>query len=56
MVSRNYIPYGSLVHEDVFQETFFQLSRVDINELFLTHCDNPTRLFGLCVKICYKLD
>lgn len=54
MVSRNYIPYGSLVHEDVFQETFFQLSRVDINELFLTYCDSPTRLFGLCVKICYR--
>jgi hypothetical protein len=51
MCWRNQIRSYTKIHQDVVQESFYELSRYNIDELFLAFCDNPNRVVALCVNI-----
>lgn len=51
MCHKNYIKYSSRIHEDVLQESFLQLSKYNIDDLFLAYCDNPDRVLGMAINI-----
>lgn len=51
MLYRNRINQYSQIGDDVLQATFLELSRYNIDDLFLAYCDNPDRILGLAVTI-----
>lgn len=51
MLYRNNIRLYTQIGDDVVQETFFQLSKYDIDSLFISYCDKPSRILGLLIRI-----
>ena len=51
MCWRNHIPTSTKIEEDILQNTFLEMSKVNIDELFLSFCDNPNRVLALSVTI-----
>lgn len=51
MCYRNYINNETRISEDVIQESFMELSRHNIDDLFLAYCSDPKRILALGVSI-----
>lgn len=51
MCWRNHISQDTKINEDVLQQTFLEMSKVNINELFISYCDDPNRVLALSVTI-----
>lgn len=51
MCKRTGISKSTKIHEDVLQESFLQLSRYNIDDMFLAYCHDPTRIIGLATTI-----
>lgn len=51
MLFRNGISASTFISDDVLQTSFLELSKYDIDKLFLAYCENPKRILALIVTI-----